>query len=287
MILDEGQAQSKGWKARMVKESDRDAIRKLKAADRKRLAELRQAIKDRRAKVKADARASLVRCREDRITARAEIKAWLAAERQKLRDRAHAEREELRAACRSRIVAIRASAMTDVQKARAEREQIQRNKKHAEDLAKIHAGRMAEHKHSSARERHAESDDRVRKNIEAALIPLWERVKRGIKGSDKLSRTEAFLQYVHESPGEVLAMHEARAAKQIAADIRAEREHYAAMKRENRYTAPAARALQTMAEKSAFRLVPSPRPEIKETIVIRDPGAVLPGFDPHPFTGQF
>ncbi len=43
-------------------------------------------------------------------------------------------------------------------------------------------------------ERQAESDDEVRSNIPPELVALFERVKRGIKASPRMSRTEAFLQ---------------------------------------------------------------------------------------------
>ena len=42
-------------------------------------------------------------------------------------------------------------------------------------------------------ERQAESDDEVRSNIPPELVALFERVKRGIKASPRMSRTESFL----------------------------------------------------------------------------------------------
>ena len=53
-------------------------------------------------------------------------------------------------------------------------------------------------------ERQAESDDEVRVNIPPDLVPLFERVKRSIKASPRMSRTEAFLKYAEEHPEEVL-----------------------------------------------------------------------------------
>src|SRR6185295_17647714 len=68
-----------------------------------------------------------------------------------------------------------------------------------------------------------ESDDEVRANIPPDLVPLFERVKRGIKGSARESRTEAFLRYVEEHPREQFA------AVDDATDalIREMEEHYA------------------------------------------------------------
>ncbi len=48
----------------------------------------------------------------------------------------------------------------------------------------------------------SESDDEVRQNIPEHLIPLFERVRPGIKKCAGKSRTEVFLEYVEEHPGE-------------------------------------------------------------------------------------
>ena len=45
----------------------------------------------------------------------------------------------------------------------------------------------------------------VRSNIPPELVALFERVKRGIKASPRMSRTEAFLHYAEENPDDVLA----------------------------------------------------------------------------------
>ena len=54
----------------------------------------------------------------------------------------------------------------------------------------------------AAAERRAESDDEVRANIPRDLHSYFERVKRSIKGSPRMSRTEAFLQLVHDEGNE-------------------------------------------------------------------------------------
>lgn len=50
--------------------------------------------------------------------------------------------------------------------------------------------------------RSSESDDEVRQNIPEHLIPLFNRLRPGLKKCAGKSRTEAFLQYVEEHPGE-------------------------------------------------------------------------------------
>jgi hypothetical protein len=67
----------------------------------------------------------------------------------------------------------------------------------------------------TAKERRAESDDAVRANIPAELVRVFEKVKRGVRGSPHMSRTEAFLHWVEENPDEVLAIQEADAEKQF------------------------------------------------------------------------
>ena len=44
----------------------------------------------------------------------------------------------------------------------------------------------------------------MRGNIPPEPVALFERVKRGIKASPRMSRTEAFLHYAEENPEEVL-----------------------------------------------------------------------------------
>lgn len=58
-----------------------------------------------------------------------------------------------------------------------------------------------------------QSDDAVRANIPAELVRVFEKVKRGVRGSPHMSRTEAFLHWVEENPDEVLAIQDVRAAR--------------------------------------------------------------------------
>lgn len=49
------------------------------------------------------------------------------------------------------------------------------------------------------------SSPRVLGNIPADFAALWEKVKRGIKGDSRQTRTEAFLKYAEEHPHETYA----------------------------------------------------------------------------------
>ena len=65
------------------------------------------------------------------------------------------------------------------------------------------------------REREAESDDEVRRNLSPDLASVFSKVRKHIKGSERRSRTEAFLQWAEENPDEIYAMQEQRAAREI------------------------------------------------------------------------
>jgi hypothetical protein len=59
---------------------------------------------------------------------------------------------------------------------------------------------------STAGERRAESDDEVRSNLHPTMVPVFDHVRRHIKGNARLSRTEAFLQWAEENPDEVISL---------------------------------------------------------------------------------
>ena len=88
------------------------------------------------------------------------------------------------------------------------RAELLAEKKYEADLRRIERAnrkRRQEAPRVTRIERQAESDDEVRSNIPPELVALFERVKRGIKASPRMSRTEAFLHYAEENPDEVLA----------------------------------------------------------------------------------
>lgn len=62
---------------------------------------------------------------------------------------------------------------------------------------------------ASAKVRRSESDDEVLKNIDPSLHPLFHRVKGTLGSNPRMTRTEAFLQYVHDHPDEAIPRWEA------------------------------------------------------------------------------
>lgn len=55
-----------------------------------------------------------------------------------------------------------------------------------------------------------ESDAEVEGNIPPELHGLWQRIKSRIRGSERATRTEVFLEYAEEHPDEILAATEDR-----------------------------------------------------------------------------
>lgn len=74
------------------------------------------------------------------------------------------------------------------------------------------------------RERAAESDEEVRGNIPRGLVKVFDKVRRQIRGSDWKSRTEAFLEWAEENPGEVYAIQERAAEREIQRLVRERRD---------------------------------------------------------------
>lgn len=126
-----------------------------------------------------------------------------------------AARAEARKTCDTDLARAR-RLRDDAARARAE---LDAERKHQQAMKRIEAGNVArvkEARRASSRERRQESDDEVRGNIPPELLYLFERVKRQIKGSAHMSRTEAFLHYAEDHPDEELAALEDRTDALIA-----------------------------------------------------------------------
>lgn len=65
-------------------------------------------------------------------------------------------------------------------------------------------------------EQRRESDDEVRSNLPPDLAAVFTRVRRSIHGNARISRTEAFLHWAEENPGEVYAMQSEAAERDLA-----------------------------------------------------------------------
>ena len=132
---------------------------------------------------------------------------------ERIRLQCRAARERLRTTCGLRKERARLEGEEVIQARRREIQEeryldkLQRSRpKSAQPL-----GRMR----NVRREREAESDDEVRRNLSPDLASVFNKVRRQIKGSERRSRTEAFLEWAEENPDEIYAMQEQRAAREI------------------------------------------------------------------------
>jgi len=127
-------------------------------------------------------------------------------------------REKLRDVCGARRERARREG-TEVVNARAREIQEER---HLDKLQRTSGKRPASkglkpigRVRNAGRERESESDDEVRRDIPPELVSVFNKVRRNIKGSDRRSRSEAFLEWAEENPAEIYAMQEQEAAREI------------------------------------------------------------------------
>lgn len=214
----------------------REIAAELRKKDRAELEELRKQIKD------------ATRHRDERRRA---VSAGCRFRRLELRETARKIRAEHRAEARREIERLRAQARQrcDAEHATAKRESttladearaaLKAERKHQRDVKRSLRKTPGTRKLVSAKERKAESDDAVRRNLEPALVAVFNKVRKQIKAGPRRSRTEAFLEWAAENPGEVLRLQSDAAELDVARLVRAEKEHAKAMKSRTRYKKPA------------------------------------------------
>jgi hypothetical protein len=192
-------AQATADRHELWRQINREHRREAKA----KIVSLRGELRAARQRRKLALREAKERCRAERIAARERARAMRLRVLEELREAMRAERAAARQACTLRLGEAR-GIKDDVARARAE---LLAEKKYQADLRRIERANRQRRKEAprAARiERQAESDDEVRANISAELLSLFERVKRSIKASPRMSRTERMLKYAEEHPDEVL-----------------------------------------------------------------------------------
>lgn len=170
-----------------------------RAIDRQRLREIKQRLREIR------------RTRPERIRS---IRAACRTGRENLRTRVAALREQTRAELRARIQALREAQRGTCRRSEASaRNELNQQIERAARELELETGRYREsygrkgpRPRVSAKERREESDDEVRRNLPAELVAVFDRVRRDIKPSPRRSRTEAFLEWVHDNPDEAHAI---------------------------------------------------------------------------------
>ena len=168
--------------------------------------------------------AAAERCRTERLAARERARALRIRGLAELREATRLEREAARQAC---VASKREAKSKDpIERRRAELEAERKYQLEMRVIDRGHKQRRREHRHATYIEKRSESDDEVRSNIDPSYWSLWERIKRGIKATPRMSRTEAFLKYVEEHPKEYLDAIEHRSdalVKDLEAQERAAR----------------------------------------------------------------
>jgi hypothetical protein len=192
-------AEGRRQRTALMKEIAREHRRQARA----HLFALRQAIHDARAAHKHAIVHAKTSCRAARLDARrkaSELRARLLLE---LRVAVKAERQAAYTSCKSLRGEAR-SAKDRKERARLELLAERKFRREMRQIERSNRARRAELVRASRKERQQESDDEVRGNIPPELVALFDRVGRKIKGSDRMTRTEAFLHYAEEHPREVL-----------------------------------------------------------------------------------
>jgi hypothetical protein len=214
----------------------RDIEREHRRAARAKLVALRGQLASARVARKEALVEAKARCRAERVAVRDRARAKRLRVLEELRQALHEERQAARDTCSVRREGAKQTTSSVIQRAQGE---LEAERAYQEDLKRIERGNRERHfatKRASSTERRSESDDEVRTNIPAELVALFERVKRGIKGSPRETRTEAFLRYAEENPEEVLAILDDK-SEAVIRDLERQEREAARYARRRRYTA--------------------------------------------------
>ena len=209
---------------------------------------------------RAGLRAQLIEVRNQIKLARAEKKDRLSHARQtcRLAKRAHLDRaralrlelaQKLRAAILAERHAVKNVCLLDREAARKKGdEEVLSARQRAAAEARYQRELRSSERHAvqrqrartlkTAKERRKESDGEVENNLPPELLAMWQRAKKGIKGSDRRSRTEEFLEYASENPDQVVESQQDDADRQVKELLAKEAELVRQMKRRGRQSSP-------------------------------------------------
>lgn len=223
-FLTSGGGNPAAQRRQLRKELERD----FRAKQRATLKGLRDQLKAAKAERRKTMRAVVAECR--RI--RKDSKAYIREKRTSAREAINLERDELfgadRAACMGRKGATRdefAQGIGATELEVAEERSSQQAYRRAVGKDPMIGPRSTRPRRGDAgREAQAESDSEVEQNISPELVPVWRRVKRKIKATSHLSRTEAFEHWVMENQGDVQIMINEDAEAGVAEMVRQEQE---------------------------------------------------------------
>ena len=187
------------WK----KTLDRQIRAQHRRVSREQLASLRAAIVHAKHERKAAVCRAKNQCKADRLALSVKLKQKRARILARLASVSRQQRDLARKTCSRELQSAKGLA-SKVERARAE---LLAERKFRREMRRIEASNRAahkEHKRASAVERRGESDEQVAVNIPESYHALWNRVRGSIRGTPRMSRTEAFMKYAEEHPDEVL-----------------------------------------------------------------------------------
>lgn len=177
------------------------------ALDKKKLR--KEIERDRRAKQRlrvAELRAQIKLAQLARRTRTGEIRTQCARARVKLREQ-----------CQLRAARAKVEGAAEIKRRRGELHEEQ----HTERLLRSADRRVLKGSvRSTSGEKRQESDDEVRQNIPENLVPAFNKFRRQIKGSARMSRTEAFLHWAEENPDVIYALQNEQAERDIRRMVR-------------------------------------------------------------------
>lgn len=201
--------------------AERRALR-AEIAQRKRevLPKLKEAIR----KAKRAKKERLKQCRADCKAAKKKATAQAREARKKLREHIKRARKRAETACKVCVDTETEKGLDRIEQALAA---LQTEREAIADMRKRAAAMKSERGRAGGRraaELRAESDDRVIFNLQddPYMIALFRKVRGKIKASPYRTRTEAFLEYVHDHPEE---LDEIRAKKEREYERQIEKEY--------------------------------------------------------------
>lgn len=175
------------------------------ALDKKKL--MREIEKERRASLKARLAELAALIKAARANRREAVKA--------VKTQCRVARAKLRTVCARRAEQAKARGAEAIATRAREKLEVLETDKLIKSADRRHRTGVVKARSSSA-ERRQESDDEVIRNLPESLAGVFAKVKRHIKGTARRTRTEAFLEWVEENPGEVYAMQAEQAERDLA-----------------------------------------------------------------------
>ncbi|MBI3204476.1 MAG: hypothetical protein HYZ29_23265 [Myxococcales bacterium] len=221
----------------------------LRKLDRQKLARLKEELKAARAQRRRNMATAVEFCREGRRKVRERAKERRLRALAELKEARKAEAERASDACRGAKDAARAE--SGVSEAERSLEAERQSRRTLATIERSDRSRERERgkKRATAAERRGESDDAVRSNLSPELVPVFNLLRRNIKPTARMSRTEVFLKWAEENPGEVVAIQDADAERAVAELIRERQATEKQLRSRKRYRRSADELAAELAEK--------------------------------------